>query len=105
MALLLTTFTNGCKVSLSQSLYFYQESLYRRSALICLYFDYSNGPAWMVIIANSFPIGIIGVWGPVLGVNMKPLDVSQVCCSILALTNRNMIKRTLCAPKKKLKSA
>ena len=36
----------------------------------------------MVVIANSFPIGIIGVWGPVLGVNLKQLDVSQVSCSV-----------------------
>ena len=30
------------------------------------------------MIANSLPIGVIGVWGPVLGVNMDSLDVSQV---------------------------
>ena len=41
------------------------------------YFD-SNRPAWLVVIANSLPIGVIGVWGPVLGVNMDSLDVSQV---------------------------
>ena len=33
---------------------------------------------WLVVIANSLPIGVSGVWGPVLGVNMKPVGVSQV---------------------------
>ena len=60
------------------------------------YHYFSNVPAWMVVIANSFPIGIIGVWGPVLGVNLKQLDVTQVSCSVFIYPDKTKASRSSC---------
>ncbi|KAL4235024.1 hypothetical protein ACF0H5_006662 [Mactra antiquata] len=37
-----------------------------------------NVPLWIVVIAGSSPVGVIGVWIAILDVALKPLGVSQI---------------------------
>ena len=36
-----------------------------------------NGPLWLIALAFSLPIGVVGNWSAVLDVNVKPLGVTQ----------------------------